>query len=375
MKIIMVGPVYPFKTGLSYYTGLMYRGLVKNHDVQLLSYTMQYPKLLFKKEQKDYEDDTVKIDDVTYMIHTANPFNWISSARYINRQKADLVIFQWLHPYFTPCFWSLSKMIKHSKIMFICHNVFPHERFPLDTWLTKTALRQGDYFITHSIMDAEDLQHVVKNPNYKVAVHPAYNFFKIKDMTKEEGREILKMKPNEKILLFFGLVREYKGLKHLLNAMPQVKKTFSDCRLVIAGDFGNSEEQYRALIKENRIEDCVDVYGGHIPIPQVEKFFAACDLVVLPYESATQSGVIQVAYSFRKPVLVTNVGGLPDVVSDNQTGFIVEPNNPKALADAIERFFTENKAEEFKEHISEEAYRFSWDRMTEAIESFMEEKQ
>lgn len=374
MKIIMVGPVYPFKTGLSYYTGLMYRGLVKNHDVQLLSYTMQYPKLLFKKEQKDYEDDTVKIDDVTYMIHTANPFNWISSARYINRQKADLVIFQWLHPYFTPCFWSLSKMIKHSKIMFICHNVFPHERFPLDTWLTKTALRQGDYFITHSIMDAEDLQHVVKNPNYKVAVHPAYNFFKIKDMTKEEGREILKMKPNEKILLFFGLVREYKGLKHLLNAMPQVKKTFSDCRLVIAGDFGNSEEQYRALIKENRIEDCVDVYGGHIPIPQVEKFFAACDLVVLPYESATQSGVIQVAYSFRKPVLVTNVGGLPDVVSDNQTGFIVEPNNPKALADAIERFFTENKAEEFKEHISEEAYRFSWDRMTEAIESFMEEK-
>ena len=144
--------------------------------------------------------------------------------------------------------------------------------------------------------------------------------------------------------------------------------------MLIAGDFGSSEEQYRALIKENGIEDCVDVYGGHIPIPQVEKFFAACDLVVLPYESATQSGVIQVAYSFRKPVLVTNVGGLPDVVSDDKTGFIVEPFDSKALADAIERYFRENKAEAFKEHISEEAYRFSWDRMTEAIESFMEEE-
>ena len=375
MKIIMIGPVYPFKTGLSYYTGLMYRGLMKKHDVQLLSYTMQYPKLLFKKEQKDYEDDTVKIDDVTYMIHTANPFNWISSARYINRQKPDLVIFQWLHPYFTPCFWSLAKLIKHSKIMFICHNVFPHERFPLDTWLTKTALRQGDFFVTHSTMDAEDLKSVVKNPNYKVAVHPAYNFFKIKNMTKEQGREILNIKPDEKVLLFFGLVREYKGLKHLLKAMPQVKETFSDCRLLIAGDFGSSEDQYRALINENGIEDCVDVYGGHIPIPQVEKFFAACDLVVLPYESATQSGVIQVAYSFRKPVLVTNVGGLPDVVNDNQTGFIVEPFDSKALSDAIERYFKENKAEAFKEHIEEEAYRFSWDRMTETIESFMEEKQ
>lgn len=374
MKIIMVGPVYPFKTGLSYYTGLMYRDLIKKHDVELISYTMQYPKLLFKKEQRDYEDDAVKIDDVTFMLNTANPFNWIKTAHYINKKKPDLVIFQWLHPYFTPCFWSLSKLFcKHTKVMFICHNVFPHERFPLDKWLTKMALGQGDYFVTHSKSDAEDLKTVVKNPNYQVTVHPAYNFFKIEDMSKLEGRKQLGVGKQEKLLLFFGLVREYKGLKHLLKAMPVIKEKYADCRLVIAGDFGSSEPEYRKLIDELDIADRVDIYGGHIPIPQVEKFFAACDLVVLPYESATQSGVIQVAYSFRKPVLATNVGGLPDVVSDDKTGFVVEPFKPKALSDAIERFFDENKAEEFKAHIEEEAYRFSWERMTEVIEGLMQQ--
>lgn len=374
MKIMMIGPVYPFKTGLSYYTGLMYRTLCKNHEVELISYTMQYPKILYKKEQKDYEDDTVKIDDVTYMLHSANPFNWVKVADYIKKKNPDLLIFQWLHPYFAPCYWSLCRLLRKTcKIMYICHNVFPHERFPLDKWLTKITLSAGDYYVTHSHSDAEDLKSVVKNPKHQVTVHPAYNFFKVKGMSRQEGRELLHMGENTKMLLFFGLVREYKGLKHLLAAMPRLKAHYDDLRLVIAGDFGSSEPEYRELMKKYDIEDCIDVYSGHIPIPEVEKFFAACDLVVLPYESATQSGVIQVAYSFRKPVLVTNVGGLPDVVTDDQTGFVVEPFDSEAIADRVCTFFDEEKAEQFKTHIEEEAYRFSWDRMAEVIEGLMKQ--
>lgn len=370
MKIIMVGPVYPFKSGISYYTGLMCKGLSKNHEVKVLSYKMQYPKILFKGEQRDSKDDAVVIENVEYRIHTANPLNWISSARYINAQNPDLVIFQWLHPYLAPCFWSMSKMIK-SRILFVCHNVFPHERFFLDKRLTKMTLKQGDFFVTHSVSDAEDLKSIVKNPNHKVAVHPAYNFYKIENMSKEEARKKLGIAEEEKILLFFGLIREYKGLKHLLKALPKVREAVKGCKLLVVGDFRNSEAEYRQIIKEEGISDMVSVFGGYTPYSQVEKFFAACDLVVLPYESATQSGVIQIAYSFLKPVLATNVGGLPDVVEDEKTGLIVGPCNAEALADAIERFFKENKTEEFREHIRKEADRFSWDRMTETIESFM----
>lgn len=371
-KIILIGPVYPYKGGISHYTGLMYRALSKVYDVEMLSYKFQYPKFLYKKEQRDYSNDTFKIENTNYAIHTANPFNWIKTAKYINKQQPKMVVIQWWHPYFAPCYWLLCKLIKSTKILFVCHNVFPHERFPMDRLLAKMTLRQGDCYIVQSKMDADDLQTIIENPVFRQTVHPTYNAFKIEDMSKKEGRKRLNIDTNKKLLLFFGFIREYKGLKYLIQAMPEIVNKMDDCELLVVGDFANEEEkaEYELLIRECGVQNQIKIYGGYIPDKEVEKFFAASDLVVLPYISATQSGIVQIAYGFEKPVVVTNVGGLPDVVTDGKTGYVIEAEKPKQLADAIIKYFMENKEEEFTDNVRNEAYRFSWDRIVEVVNGF-----
>ena len=173
------------------------------------------------------------------------------------------------------------------------------------------------------------------------------------------------------MLLFFGFVREYKGLKHLLNAMPKVQEKKGNVKLMVVGSFGEDKEEYMHLIRENHIEDLVEVIDGYTPDNEVEKYFAACDAVVLPYESATQSGIVQIAYGFEKPVIVTNVGGLPDVVTDGKTGYVVEPQNPEVLADAVVNYYENKKEKEFVENVKKETERFSWDRMREMIEELV----
>lgn len=367
-KIVLVGPVYPYKGGISHYTGLMYRALRSRYDVSMVSYKMQYPKFLFKKEQKDYSNDTFKIDGTNYWIHTANPLNLVGTAWKIRREKPDLVIFQWWHPYFAPCYWILCRLLGRCRILFVCHNVFPHERFPMDRFLTKLVLRQGDYFITQSKMDAEDLLSIEKDARYVQAVHPTYNAFKFEDMSREQARGLLGIGADERVVLFFGFVREYKGLRHLLRAMPLLRGFGMGVRLLVVGDFGDDRQEYMDLIDELGIGDMLEIHGGYIPDKEVEKYFAASDLVALPYESATQSGIVQIAYGFEKPVVVTDVGGLPDVVTDGETGYVVEPGNPDALAEAVRRYFEEGKEEEFRRNIEHEAYKYSWDRMTEHVE-------
>jgi len=368
LKITMIGPVYPYKTGLSYYVGLLYRQLIKNHEVKLYSYSMQYPKFMYKKPQKDYDDDVVKVEGAEFILNSANPFSWFSLAGKINKDKPDLVILQWLHPYFAPCYSVLERCISRKiKIAYNCHNALPHERFPLDKALTKFTLKRADLVIAHSNSDAEVLKKMMPKQNIQVNPHPAYNFFKIQDMTKEEGRKQLSLKEDDKVLLFFGLVREYKGLKHLLNAMPDIVKKYPEVELLIAGDFGGGRDKYDEMINNLQIGDYIQIHDGHIPIPDVEKFFAACDLVVLPYESATQSGVIQASYGFEKPVLATNVGGLPDAVDDMKTGYIVEPLRPDLISEAVSDFFDNNRAMEFKQNVIDSAYKFSWERMEKCL--------
>lgn len=368
-KIVLIGPVYPYKGGIAHYTGLMYRALAKKYNVAMVSYKMQYPKLLFKKEQKDFSNDTFKIEKTKFWINTANPLNCISVAHKIRKSKPDLVIFQWWHPYFAPCYRLMEKVLgKSIKKLFLCHNVFPHERFPMDRFLSKLVLKNGDYFITQSTMDSKDLCTVKKDAKYIQTVHPTYNAFKLKDMSKEEARNILNISDDEKILLFFGFVREYKGLKHIINALPQICAQDKKVKLYIVGDFDGDKDRYIQQIKDLKVEEHVRVFDGYIPDNEVEKFFAASDLVVLPYESATQSGIVQIAYGFGKSVIVTNVGGLPEVVEDGKTGYVVEPNDDDALAKAIITYFRENKGAEFERNIEGEAYKYSWDRLVEVVE-------
>lgn len=372
-KIILIGPVYPYKGGISHYTGLMYRALAEEHDTTMVSYKLQYPKLLFKKDQRDYSNDTFKIEDTNFLINTANPFNWIRSAKQIKKMNPDCIIMQWWHPYFSPCYWTMCKLLKKFKKMFICHNVFPHERFPMDRFLTKRVLSNGDCFIVHSKQDEADLKTINPNAVYTRTVIPTFNAFKLQNLSNSAGRDLLDIKPNEKVLLFFGFVREYKGLKYLLNALPEVTKTLDNIKLLVVGDFAGDKDSYETLIDNLNIKPSVEIHDGYIPDREVEKFFAASDVVVLPYESATQSGIVQIAYSFEKPVIVTDVGGLPEVVSDNQTGYVVEAKDSTSLANAIIRFFEENNADDFKEVIQNEAERYSWKRMAEVITTLIHE--
>lgn len=368
-KIVIVGPVYPYKGGISHYTGLMARNLRKEYEVEMISYKMQYPKFMFKKEQRDYDNDTFKVEDTKYLIHTANPFNIASVSKKIRNMNPDLVIVQWWHPYFAPCYTILRMGLKKIPVIYVCHNVFPHERFPLDRFLTKLVLKKGNGFILHSNKEVEDLKTIIDNPKHIVAKHPTYNAFKFNNYTKSDAKSIINESEDKKILLFFGLVREYKGLKHLLRAMPDIIQYDSNIVLYVVGDFGSDKEDYLSIINENKIADNVRIVDGYVPDKEVEKYFAASDIVVLPYESATQSGVVQIAYGFDKPCLVTKVGGLPDVVIDGKTGYVVEPFNPRAISDAVINFYKENKEQEFISGVQSEAYKYDWDRMNEAIQT------
>ncbi len=368
MRICMIGPVYPFKGGISHYTGMMVRNLKKEHEVITVSYKMQYPKILFKKEQRDYTNDSFKIDDAKFLINTANPFNILSSANAIKKMNPDLIIIQWWHPYFAPCYKLLEMALKKFPVIFTCHNVFPHERFPMDKFLTKMVLKGGDGFIVHANKEAEELLKICDNPVYEVTPHPTYNAFKIQDMSFEKAREEIGMDEDKKMLLFFGFVREYKGLKHLLKAMPQIVEKNSDLDLYVVGDFDGDKDVYLDLIDELGVGDNVKIIDGYVPDKEVEKYFASTDLVVLPYESATQSGIVQIAYGFGKPCVVTRVGGLPDVVTDNKTGYVVEAFNPDEISKAVNKFFEEDKKAEFEANVKDEEYKFSWDRMNEVVD-------
>ncbi len=354
-KIVVIGPVYPYKGGISHYTGLMVRALKERFEVSTISYKMQYPKLLFRKEQKDYDNDGFRIDDAQYLINTASVPNIIKIAGYINSLDPDLVIVQWWHPYFSPCYNILLKRVK-AKVLFICHNVFPHERFPFDKELTESVMKRGDYYILHSKKEADELLGIVPDAKYAVNMHPTYSVFnmgKSPDEGEDGGR-----------LLFFGFVRPYKGLDILLQAMKLLPDVV---RLDIVGDFGDLHDKYMALIDALGLKDRVWIREGYVPDKEVEKYFRRCDAVVLPYIEATQSGIAQIAFGFKKPVISTTAGGLAEVVRDEVTGVTCRPKDPEDLAAAIKKFYELKGKVDFEGNIEADSERFSWEHMVDTI--------
>lgn len=368
MKIAMIGPVHPYKGGIAHYTDLLCRALREDgNEVQLYIFKFQYPKLLYKKPQKDMKSSGFGTNDADFCIHTLNPFNWIKVAGRIKKQKPELIILQWWHPYFAPCFWSICKLLRREKILFVCHNVFPHERFPLDRLLTKWTLGCGRYFITQSKMDARDLLSVKHDAVYRVTPHPTYGMFCRQGMSMQKAREQLQIDQGQRVLLFFGFVRKYKGLQYLLEAMKLLKERDFKVQLWVVGDFGEDKDEYVEQIRTFEIGDQVQMVQGYVPDDEVEKYFAASDLVVLPYLSATQSGIVQIAFGFEKPVLVTEVGGLPDVVTNGKTGYVVEPRSAEMIAEAIMDYYINNRREAFVSQIEKEKDRFSWKTFVDTL--------
>lgn len=362
-KIVLLGPVYPFKGGISHYTGLLCRALRERYEVVMLSYSMQYPKLLFRKEQRDFSNDSFKVEDTDFILNTASIKSIKKTADRINEIDPGLTIIQWWHPYFAPCYQRLIKRLR-SKVLFICHNVFPHERFPLDRFLTRSTLKRGDYFILHSAKEADELKTIIPDAKYRINMHPTYSEFK---RVEEESGAI--PVDQSSVILFFGFVRPYKGLKVLIKAMASIPEIV---HLNIVGDFAGARGDYEHMIAELHLTDRISIRDGYVPDREVGEYFERCDAVVLPYLDATQSGIAQIAFGFEKPVIATAVGGLPEVVTDGETGVLCEPGNPEELSKAIQRFYELKKTVDFVENIRQDAPRFSWEHMVDTISELTE---
>jgi glycosyltransferase involved in cell wall biosynthesis len=254
----------------------------------------------------------------------------------------------------------------NAKILFICHNVVEHESKKVDKILTKMVLKKGDYFIVHSSEDATNLQNMLPYAKVKQSFHPTYEIFHSAALSKEEAKKRLEIDGN--IILFFGFVRPYKGLKYLLEAMPRIVSEI-EARLLIVGEFWNGEGEYRQEIERLGIAANVQIVNRYVPNEEVGVYFSAADIVVLPYISATGSGIVQAAFGCNRPVVSTDVGCLPEVIENGKTGYIVKPRDAQGIANAVICFYEEGKQSEFIKNTERAKEKFSWDTMVDTIES------
>jgi glycosyltransferase involved in cell wall biosynthesis len=345
------------------------------HWTRFYSFTRQYPSFLFPgKTDQDPSRAVIKVD-CEYVLDPMNPFTWWRLCRKVKADAPDVLVLQWWVPYWTPCLTMISRWIKREtriKIVFICHNVTPHEGGgSLDRRLATTVLRQGDHFIVHSEQDRHRLHALLPHALISKVHHPTY--VELSQQSAPASREALRAQlgiPDDRpILLFFGLVRPYKGLEYLIQALPQVLARVK-VHLLVAGEFWTQPELYERYAREFEVEEAITFVNRYIPNEELGPYFDLADVVVLPYISATQSGVVQLAFGFAKPVITTRVGGLQEVVRDGYNGLVVPPQDEEALANAIVRFLSEGLGPQMSERIlrDRDAGSFSWQDLVHAVE-------
>jgi len=367
MKITILSTAYPLRGGISHFNGLLYKELIKENEVNVITFSRQYPSVLFPGKSQTEEENEIEKIPSEQLVDSINPFNWFKIGKRIKINAPDILIFKYWMPFFAPCFGTISKIVKKNRktqILVICDNVISHERKPAEIILTKYFFNSADYFVLLSQKVKDDLLQIKPGAKYKVLPHPIYSNFG-DPVSKEEAKKKLNL-ADEKLILFFGFIRDYKGLDILLNAMPELKEKIN-LKLAVAGEFYTSKEKYLSLISRLNLKDHVYLYTDFIPTSEVKFYFSACDAVVLPYKNATQSGIVQIAMNFKKPVIATNVGGISEVVLDGKTGFIVEKENPSALADAVFRFYSEKRESEFIMNIEAEAKKYSWEKFADGL--------
>jgi len=373
MKITILSAAYPFRGGLAHFTYLLYKELIKEHDVKVVTFKRQYPSIFFPgKTQEEPEIEGFQKIPTEQLVDSVNPFNWIRAGSKISEDKPDILLINFWLPFFGPSFGTIAKIVrtnKKTRIITICHNVKPHEKRIGDRPFTRYLFNSVDNFILLSRRLEEDLKMMRLDARFITLFHPVYSIFGER-APKEEAKERLKV-TGEKIILFFGFIREYKGLDNLMQAFALLKDKMN-IKLIIAGEYYSNEEHYKALIDELNIRDGIFLFNNFIPTSEVKYFFSAADMVILPYNNATQSGIVQIANNFNKPVIATDVGAMAEAVFNNKTGYLVPPKNPEALADAIMKFYNENKEEEFVNNIKQEVERFSWKNFTNGILSVLE---
>lgn len=369
-KIVILGSAHPLRGGLSAYNErLALEFIAEGHEVIIYTFSLQYPNFLFPGSTQYSSDPAPEHINIKVCVNSVNPLNWIKIGNELKKLRPDILVIKFWLPFMGPCFGTIARLVKrnkHSKVISILDNVIPHESRPGDKVFTQYFMAKCDGFIAMSKKVLNDLLFFTKSENKKMIPHPIYDNFGNK-VSKKEACEKLNLDVNRKFLLFFGFIRDYKGLDLLLKAMAEPGMKESGIQLIIAGEYYEDSKPYLDLIEKLDIQNQLIIATDFIPDDQVKFYFGAADLVVQPYKSATQSGISQIAYHFEKPMVVTNVGGLPEIVPHGIAGLVV-PASPHEIAKAIRDFFENHAmALTLQEGVIAEKKQYSWSRITEGI--------
>lgn len=370
-SIFIIGTAYPYRGGLAAYNERLATEFMNSgKEVTIHTFKLQYPGFLFPGKSQFASWDAPEHLSIKRTVNSINPFNWIYLGMKIKREKPDLVIFKYWIPFMAPCFGTIARIIKQNKktrIITIVDNMIPHEKRPGDKLFNHYFIKPVDAYVAMSETVLEDIRTIDPEKQRILSPHPLFdNFGDI--LSKKDALNKLRLPDKHKYILFFGFIRDYKGLDLLIKAVARKEVRDLPVRVIVAGEFYTNPQPYYDLIKQLKIEDRVILKTGFINDDEVKNYFCASDIVVQPYKSATQSGVTQIAYHFNKPMIVTNVGGLSEIVPDGKTGYVVE-QEPTAIAKAIQTFFHENRSKDFLENIKNEKKKYSWSRMVESIET------
>ncbi len=367
--VAILGPFPPYRGGIAQHTALLARTLAVRHPVIGISFKRLYPGFLFPgRTQFDPSAASLVAADwhVERHVDSIGPHTWPRAARAVIRADCRLLIVQWWHPFFAPAYATVGRAVRRHGVrtLFVCHNVLPHESSRLDGALVRLGLGAADSCIVHSETDCEALQRLFPHKPHVLTPLPAFDIFAHGRTTRDEARRQLQLEGP--VVLFFGLVRPYKGLDVLLHAIARAR-TDRPMTLLVVGEFYEDRGRYERLRAALGLEDCVRFVDRYVPNDEVEPYFRAADIVVLPYKSATQSAIVQVALTFERPAIVTRVGGLPETVRVGETGDVVPPEDPVALARSLVQFFAGDAAQRMQPHLRQAAAAFSWDAMDAAV--------
>jgi len=369
MKITILGPAHPYRGGIAALNERLARQLVdEGHEVNVVSFTVQYPKFLFPGKTQFSEQKTTFNFQITREINSVSPLNWVKTGWKIKNSRPDILIVRFWLPFMGMSLGSICRIVKinrHTKIISIADNIIPHEKRPGDKLLCRYFIGSIDAFITMSGSVLKDLEKFRYKKPKILTPHPIYDHYGVVE-TREQALFNLNLSKEDRYILFFGFIRDYKGLDLLLKAFSNPYFKPNRIKLIVAGEFYADEIKYRELIKELNLEDDVILRTSYISNNEVQQYFNGADIVAQPYKTATQSGVTQIGYHFNKPMLVTNVGGLAETIPHMKVGYVVEPN-PEEIAKALIDFFENNRLEDFSGNILKEKERFSWDKMTNSI--------
>ena len=368
-KIIILGPAYPLRGGgMTSFNERLARAFQQNgHTVTIYTFSLQYPGFLFPGTSQYSTEAAPKDLNIKVVINSINPFNWIKIGNRIRKERPDIIVVRYWIPFMGPCFGTvlrIAKKNKHSKIVCIADNIIPHEKRFGDKPFTKYFIKPVDAFITMSKKVLIDLQTFTTAKPAKYVAHPLYDNFGEK-ISKQQARKNLAIENDQKIILFFGFIRKYKGLDILLDAMAILKPAMPDLKLLIAGEYYDDPKIYEQQIQRLNLQNNLILRTGFIPDSEIKNYLCAADVVVQPYRNATQSGVTPLAYHFEIPMIVTDVGALADMVPDGKAGLVAEPT-AASIAEKIVQYFKTGESH-FLPYLIEEKKKYSWDIMVKEI--------